>query len=93
MAADMIDRLFPNLDEVLTVHQSYSLAMKHKTQRGFPVGPVGDLLEGMFQGSAGERLKVNLFRFFGRIPYTVHGAQITLSLYFHFCFFSSKATL
>ena len=32
--------------------------MKDKTQRGFPVGPVGDLLEGMFQGSAGERLKV-----------------------------------
>ena len=51
MPADMIERLFPNLEDVINVHQSYSLAMKQKTQRGFPVGPVGDLLEGMFQGT------------------------------------------
>ena len=50
MATDMIDRLFPNLEDVLTVHQSYSLAMKQKTARGFPVGPLGDLVDGMFQG-------------------------------------------
>ena len=56
MSREMIDRLFPNLEEVLTVHQSYSMAMREKSKRGFPIGPVGDLLEGMFLESAGERL-------------------------------------
>ena len=30
--------------------QSYSMAMREKSKRGFPIGSVADLLEGMFLG-------------------------------------------
>ena len=54
MPRDMVDRLFLSLDDVLTVHQSYSLGMRDQTRRGFPIGPIGDLLAAMFLGEYRE---------------------------------------
>ena len=54
MPREMIDRLFPALEDVLSLHQSYSAAMRDKSKRGFPIGPIGDLLEDMFEGRGRE---------------------------------------
>jgi hypothetical protein len=40
MPREVVDRLFPNLEEVLSVHQSYNNAMKHLDKGGFPIGTV-----------------------------------------------------
>ena len=47
MSKELIDRLFPNLDEVLTVHTKYNQKMKERIKLGFPIGNVGDILSEM----------------------------------------------
>jgi len=56
MPREVVDRLFPNIDDVLTVHQRYNGAMKDRMKRGFPIGNIGDILGDMFMGVAGEHL-------------------------------------
>ena len=56
MPKEVVDRLFPNLDEVLAVHSSYNNAMRNLVTGGFPIGNIGDLLQDMFLGSFGDRL-------------------------------------
>ena len=53
---EVVDRLFPNLQEVISVHQSYHAAMKTLAKEGFPIGRVGGLLADMFLGSFGDKL-------------------------------------
>jgi len=53
---EVVDRLFPNLQEVISVHQSYHAAMKTLAKGGFPIGRVGSLLADMFLGSFGDKL-------------------------------------
>ena len=53
---EVVDRLFPNLQEVISVHQSYHAAMKTLAKGGFPIGRVGNLLADMFLGSFGDKL-------------------------------------
>ena len=53
---EVLDRLFPNLQEVISVHQSYHAAMKTLAKGGFPIGRVGGLLADMFLGSFGDKL-------------------------------------
>jgi len=56
MPKEVVDRLFPNLDEVLAVHQRYNSAMKMRVKQGFPIGDICDILSDMFLGSSGDRL-------------------------------------
>jgi hypothetical protein len=56
MPKEVVDRLFPNIEEVLAVHSSYNNAMRNLVQGGFPVGNIGELLGDMFLGSFGDRL-------------------------------------
>jgi len=53
---EVVERLFPNIEEVLAVHSGYSSAMRNMEQSGFPIGSVGDLLANMFLGSFGDKL-------------------------------------
>jgi len=56
MPREVVDRLFPNIDEVLAVHASYNNAMRNMVKGGFPIGNIGELLGDMFLGSYGDRL-------------------------------------
>jgi len=56
MPKEVVDRLFPNIDEVLAVHSSYNNAMMNLVKGGFPIGNIGELLGDMFLGSFGDRL-------------------------------------
>merc|ERR1719186_1636365 len=56
MPKKVVDRLFPNLDEVLAVHQRYNSAMKMRVKQGFPIGDICDILIDMFLESNGDRL-------------------------------------
>jgi len=56
MPKEVVDRLFPNIEEVLAVHSSYNNAMKNLVKGGFPIGNIGELLGDMFLGSFGDRL-------------------------------------
>eukprot|EP00092_Neocalanus_flemingeri_P029208 GFUD01031705.1.p1 GENE.GFUD01031705.1~~GFUD01031705.1.p1 ORF type:complete len:1324 (-),score=443.62 GFUD01031705.1:1464-5210(-) len=56
MPREVVDRLFPNIEEVLNVHSSYNNAMRNLAKGGFPIGNVGELLGDMFLGSYGDRL-------------------------------------
>jgi Rho guanine nucleotide exchange factor 12 len=47
MAKDLAERLFPNLDEVLALHNQYNQKMNDRAKAGFPVGSVGDMLSEM----------------------------------------------
>ena len=53
---EFVDRLFPNLDEVLAVHQNFNCAMKSRVKKGFPIGDICDILTEMFLESNGDRL-------------------------------------
>ena len=56
MPREVVDRLFPNIEEVLAVHSSYNNAMRNLVKGGFPIGNIGELLGDMFLGSYGDRL-------------------------------------
>merc|ERR1719150_32671 len=56
MSREFVDRLFPNLDEVLSVHQKFNCAMKAQVKKGFPIGDICDILTEMFLESHGDRL-------------------------------------
>jgi len=56
MPKEVVDRIFPNLDEVLAVHQRYNSAMKMRVKQGFPIGDICDILSDMFLGANGDRL-------------------------------------
>ena len=47
MSNDLVDSLFPNLDEVLAQHNQYNSKMKERAKAGFPVGNIGDILTEM----------------------------------------------
>jgi hypothetical protein len=44
---ELTERLFPNLEEVLSVHLSFSQKMKEKIKAGYPIGKIGDILSDM----------------------------------------------
>lgn len=44
MPKDLVERLFPNLEEVLNLHNQYNQKMKERAKAGFPVGNIGDML-------------------------------------------------
>ncbi|KAK3853373.1 hypothetical protein Pcinc_040087, partial [Petrolisthes cinctipes] len=54
---DVLDLLFPNLDEMLDIHTQFNQAMKKRRKEEVPVSRVGDLLIDMFDGEAGERFQ------------------------------------
>ena len=56
MSKELIDRLFPNLDEVLTVHTKYNQKMKERIKLGFPIGNVGDILSEMVSLEKGAHI-------------------------------------
>ena len=51
--AEVVDRLFLNLQEVITVHQSYNTATEALAKGGYPIGRMGSLLADMFLGGFG----------------------------------------
>lgn len=56
MSRELVDQLFPNLEEVLAQHNQYNQKMKERAKAGFPVGNIGDMLCEMFEGTTGEKL-------------------------------------
>ena len=44
MSKDLVEQLFPNLEEVLALHNQYNQKMKERAIAGFPVGNIGDML-------------------------------------------------
>ena len=56
MPRDLLDRLFPNLEEVLALHTRHNNAMKTRLKAGFPVGDICDILDDMFLDSSGDKL-------------------------------------
>ena len=44
IAKDLVEQLFPNLEEVLALHNQYNQKMKERAIAGFPVGNIGDML-------------------------------------------------
>ena len=56
MSRDFVDRLFPNLDEVLAVHAKFNSAMKLKVKQGFPIGDICDILTEMFLENNGDKI-------------------------------------
>ena len=44
MSRELVDQLFPNLEEVLAQHNQYNQKMKERAKAGFPVGNIGDML-------------------------------------------------
>ena len=47
MSKDLVEQLFPNLEEVLALHNQYNQKMKERASSGFPVGNIGDMLSEM----------------------------------------------
>ena len=56
MPREFVDRLFPNLDEVLGLHAQFNSAMKLREKQGFPIGDICDILTEMFLNGNGDRL-------------------------------------
>ena len=56
MPREVVDRLFPNLDDVIQIHSSYNNAMNNLKRGGFPITDIGDVLRDMFLGNFGDRL-------------------------------------
>ena len=56
MPREFVDRLFPNLDEVLAVHSKFNSAMKLRVKQGFPIGDICDILTEMFLENNGDIL-------------------------------------
>ena len=54
VSKDLIERLFPNLDDVLTVHNKYNQKMKERIKAGFPIGNIGDILTEMVRISTSK---------------------------------------
>ena len=52
----LVERLFPNLDDVIQIHSSYNNAMRNLSKGGFPIKEIGELLSDMFLGSFGDSL-------------------------------------
>lgn len=47
MSGELTERLFPNLNEVLSIHISYNQKMKERIKAGYPIGRIGDILSEM----------------------------------------------
>ena len=47
MSKELVDQLFPNLEDVLALHNQYNQKMKERAKAGFPVGNIGDMLSEM----------------------------------------------
>ena len=48
MSREMVERLFPNLEDVIRLHTKYNQLMKDKIKhQGFPIGDIGDILKEM----------------------------------------------
>ena len=44
MSKELLEQLFPNLEEVLALHNQYNQKMKERVKAGFPIGNIGDML-------------------------------------------------
>ena len=48
MSREMVERLFPNLEDAIRVHTKYNQLMKDKIKsQGFPIGDISDILSQM----------------------------------------------
>jgi hypothetical protein len=58
MPRELVERIFPNLGDVLALHQRYNTAMKERIAAGggFPIREIGDILTGMFLEGNGDTL-------------------------------------
>jgi Rho guanine nucleotide exchange factor 12 len=57
MPRDLVERLFPNLEEVLAWHDKYNRRMKDRIKNeGVPIGNVADILSDMVRCFSGTHL-------------------------------------
>ncbi|XP_013792481.2 rho guanine nucleotide exchange factor 11-like [Limulus polyphemus] len=54
---DLLQLLFPNLEEMLEIHTGFNKLMKTRHQEEPVIGDIGEMVLQMFDGSSGERLK------------------------------------
>uniref|UniRef100_A0A131YRA1 Guanine nucleotide exchange factor n=1 Tax=Rhipicephalus appendiculatus TaxID=34631 RepID=A0A131YRA1_RHIAP len=57
LAPELLQRLFPNLDELLRIHQGFSSLMKRRRAQEPLVGDIGPMMLAMLDGESGERLQ------------------------------------
>ncbi|XP_076328581.1 uncharacterized protein LOC143234822 isoform X3 [Tachypleus tridentatus] len=55
--SDLLQLLFPNLEEMLEIHGGFNKMMKTRHQEEPIIGDIGGMMLQMFDGSSGERLK------------------------------------
>ncbi|XP_077524953.1 rho guanine nucleotide exchange factor 11-like isoform X4 [Amblyomma americanum] len=57
LAPELLQRLFPNLDELLRIHQGFSNLMKRRRAQEPLIGDIGPMMLTMLDGESGERLQ------------------------------------
>lgn len=57
LAPELLQRLFPNLDELLRIHQGFSSLMKRRRAQEPLIGDIGPMMLAMLDGESGERLQ------------------------------------
>ncbi|KAH6930891.1 hypothetical protein HPB50_020641 [Hyalomma asiaticum] len=57
LAPELLQRLFPNLDELLRIHQGFSTLMKRRRAQEPLIGDIGPMMLAMLDGESGERLQ------------------------------------
>ncbi|CAN7983024.1 unnamed protein product [Ixodes hexagonus] len=57
LGAELLDLLFPNLEELLEIHQSFNAQMKRRRRQEPLVGDIGKMMLDMLDGESGENLK------------------------------------
>ncbi|XP_076335104.1 rho guanine nucleotide exchange factor 11-like isoform X2 [Tachypleus tridentatus] len=57
LPSDLLQLLFPNLDEMLEIHGGFNKMMKIRRHEEPIIGDIGEMMLQMFNGCSGERLK------------------------------------
>ncbi|XP_029828089.3 rho guanine nucleotide exchange factor 11 isoform X6 [Ixodes scapularis] len=57
LGVELLDLLFPNLEELLEIHQSFNEKMKRRRRQEPLVGDIGKMMLDMLDGESGENLK------------------------------------
>ncbi|XP_067143526.1 rho guanine nucleotide exchange factor 11-like isoform X3 [Centruroides vittatus] len=57
LPSEFLHLLFPNLEEMLKIHNEFNTLMKEKRKKESIVGNIGEMMLQMFDGTSGENLK------------------------------------
>lgn len=57
LPSEFLHLLFPNLEEMLKIHNEFNTLMKEKRKKELIIGNIGEMMLQMFDGTSGENLK------------------------------------